>query len=96
MVEVLYFKFCRSYFILELVGGEVNASTSNRIDVTRETFRAPKKYFYQLIAFRRVYDVIWLLLNVGLDVVVFYISESIVWAVMTALFIEGVRRALKI
>ncbi len=96
IIELLYYKFYYQYLLLSLVGEPYIDDTAHTIDCTRTMFRARKEIFYQLIALRRVYDLSWLVFNLFIDLLVYYLSSSLEWALVSALTIEGVRRLLKV
>lgn len=96
IVEVLYYKYYLHYYIIWPVGEPHIDDNKQRIDVTRTRFRAGKDRFYQLIALRKVYDVIWLVGNLSIDLFVYLLFQSLEAALLSALTVEGFRRFLRI
>ncbi|WP_020411181.1 hypothetical protein [Microbulbifer variabilis] len=96
ILEVLYFKFYCRYEILDKVGEPFINHRNRVIDCTRVRFRARKSLFYQFIALRRVYDLFWLVLNLLIDVIVFFITTDIKFALLAALIVEALRRILRV
>jgi len=96
IIELLYYKYYYQYLLLSPVGEPDINDTKNIIDCTRTRFRARKEIFYQLIALRRVYDFSWLVFNLSVDLIVYYLSSNLEWALVSALTIEGIRRLLKV
>ena len=96
IIELLYYKFHWQYLLLMPLGEPYIDVKARTIDCTRTRFRARKEIFYQLIALRRVYDLSWLVFNLSVDLLVYYLSSSLEWALVSALTIEGARRLLKV
>ena len=96
IIELLYYKFYWQYLLITPVGEPYINDKARTIDCTRTRFRARKEVFYQLIALRRVYDLSWLVFNLSVDLLVYYLSSSLEWALVSALIIEGARRLLKV
>jgi hypothetical protein len=95
IIELLYYKFCCQYLLLHPVGETSINHNKKTIDCTRTRFRANKELFYQLIAFRRVYEISWLGFNLLVDILVLYFSYNINWAIISAISVEAIRRLLK-
>ena len=97
LVEVLYYKFYKKYYLIE---PESNAAlipdNKGNYNLTRIRFCIKKKLFHQLIAFRRVYDLSWLIFNGLCDTFVFFYTNSIELALFSAIAIEGIRRLIKL
>lgn len=96
LVEVLYYKFYCQYLLIAPVADVYADESGGHWDVTRVRFRLRKSLLYQLIAFRRVYLAEVLALNVVMDLLVFTLSNSIAFALLTAAVIEALRRLMKI
>ncbi|MCD9485460.1 hypothetical protein GLP25_20070 [Photobacterium phosphoreum] len=94
ILDVLYFKYyCRykMFCISSVVDNDLD-----EINCTRKVFFAKKGNFYQLIAFRRCYDLFWLVLNIFVDTIVYFYTNDISMVLISAISIEGIRRLLKI
>ena len=96
ILEVLYYKYYLQYLMIEPVQAPKRDELTKTINCTRTRFRAKKSMFYQLIYFRRVYDLTWLLTNVCIDLAVYLSSSDINLAIISALLVEGFRRLIKI
>ncbi len=96
LVQLLYFKYYKQYLILIPVGEPYINDAENRIDCTRTRFRARKEVFSQLITFRRIYELMWVIFNLSVDLIVYYFSKSIEWALLSAMCIEALRRFLRV
>ncbi|WP_139070537.1 hypothetical protein [Aliivibrio fischeri] len=95
-VEVLYYKYYHQYLLLTPVEKYDIDDQKNTINCTRTRFAAKKELFSELIAFRRVYELTWFLLNLSIDILVYYFSDSLQAAIATAIGIEALRRLLTI
>ncbi|MGI2121253.1 hypothetical protein ACRN9J_03500 [Shewanella baltica] len=96
IIELLYYKYSLQYLILSPVGKPYVNNEKNTIDCSRTRFRARKDIFYQFIALRRVYDLFWLVFNVTVDLIVFFVTTDIKFALLSALFVEAIRRLLRV
>ncbi|MCF9066254.1 hypothetical protein, partial [Vibrio parahaemolyticus] len=96
ILEVLYYKYCLQYMILESTSPPKVNELEKIINCTRTKFRANKSTFYQFIALRRVYDLSWLVFNISLDLLIYVWSNDLNAALLSALFVEGLRRAIKV
>ena len=96
LVELLYYKFYRQYLLIEPVGKCDADVSEGYLDVTRVRYRLRKSLLYQVIAFRRVYLAEMLALNVVMDLLVFAVSNSIAFALLSAALIEALRRLMKL
>ena len=96
IIEVLYYKYYKQYYFLDPLDVPRHDTNKNAIDVTRIRFRLKKDLLYQVIAFRRVYVASWVVLNFASDMVVFFGTNNIQWALVTAFVIEGIRRLLRV
>ncbi|ETZ09179.1 hypothetical protein [Vibrio parahaemolyticus] len=96
ILEVLYYKYCLQYMILESTSPPKVNELEKIINCTRTKFRVNKYTFYQFIALRRVYDLSWLVFNISLDLLIYVWSNDLNAALLSALFVEGLRRAIKV
>ncbi len=97
ILNLLYFKYHRIYGLIQPVkGSKYDADENKNIDLSYTRFQAKKSLFYQYIALRRVYDISWLVINISIDVFIYFVTSEIQWALLSALFVESVRRLLKI
>jgi hypothetical protein len=96
IIELLYYKFYLQYLILEPVSEPVINDAEKQIDCSRTRFRARKNLFYEFIAFRRVYDLFWLIANLSIDAIVLLATTDIQLALLSAFSVEAFRRILRI
>lgn len=96
IIQVLYYKYYLQYLLITPVAGPYLNHDTNTIDVTRIRFRLHKKLLYLVIAFRRVYLLSVIALNISIDLLVYHISNSLEAAVISAILVESVRRVFKI
>lgn len=96
IIELLYYKFYRQYLILEPVGKPIINDAEKQIDCSRTRFRARKNLFYEFIAFRRVYDLFWLIANLSIDAIVLLATTDIQLALLSAFTVEAFRRMLRV
>lgn len=94
ILEVLYYKYYWQYLIFDRVGDPHINGKEKIIDCTRTRFRAKKSLFYQMIALRRVYNLAWIIFNISIDILVYYLSSSIDAAILSGIAIETLRRLL--
>lgn len=95
-IEVLFYKYYKQYYLLQPAEEYDVDKESCSINCTRTRFSARKDLFSELIAFRRVYELCWLLFNVAIDIAVYLLSNSLEAAIASAISIEGIRRLLRI
>ncbi|EPW6912953.1 hypothetical protein ACWOYC_004607, partial [Vibrio parahaemolyticus] len=95
-LEILFYKYHRQYLLLMPAEDYDYDEKSKSIDCTRTRFTAKKELFAELIAFRRVYELFWLIFNLSLDILVFLVSDSLEATIATAISIEGLRRLLRV
>lgn len=96
IIELLYYKYYLQYLILTPVGEPTEDHTAKIIDCSWTRFRARKNIFYQFIALRRVYDLFWLVFNIAVDLIVFFATTDIKFALLSALTVEAIRRLLRV
>jgi len=96
IIELLYYKYSLQYLVLEPVGEPHVNNEQSTIDCSRTRFRARKEIFYQFIALRRVYDFFWLVCNLTIDLMVFFITTDIKFVLLSALAVEAFRRFLRV
>jgi len=96
IIELLYYKFHWHYLILDQVGEPQIDDKKKVIDCTRTRFRAKKDLFYQYIALRRVYDLSWVVFNLAIDLIVFFITTDLELVLISAISVEAIRRILRV
>lgn len=95
LVEVLYYKYHLQYAILKENDNPIKDEKLKVINCTGVFFSAFKEMFNQFISLRRVYEFSALVFNISIDLAVYYASERIDIAILSALIIESVRRIIK-
>jgi hypothetical protein len=99
--QLLYYKFYQHYLCLvpeEPIDGRSIRSdniTESKINLSRERFSMRHDLLYQVIAFRRVYILLWVVLNLSIDIIIF-LNFDLQAALTSALTIEGIRRMLRL
>ena len=96
--QLLYYKYYRHYLFLasEATIKENGAlDNENELNLSRDRFAMRHDLLYQVIAFRRVYILQWVIFNLLIDMVV-YFSMDLQAALLSALSIEGLRRILRL
>jgi len=96
LIELLFYKYYMQYLMIVPVSEDCLHVQNNKIDLTRSPFWFRKKLLYQVIAFRRVYIVSAIAMNLMVDVTVFICSSSLTITAITAVSLEGLRRLLKV
>ena len=96
VIEVLYFKYYGQYLILWPDSEIRHDEAKTEIDLTRYRFAAGKDRLNQLMALRKVYDGSWLIANLSIDALVWIASQNLESVLISALLVEGLRRALRI
>ncbi len=96
IVEVLYYKYHLQYYFLDRVSEPYIDDTKKTINVSRVRFRLKKHLLYQVISFRRVYITSWVVSNFVIDMLVYFFTQDIQWALLSALSIEALRRLVRI
>ena len=96
LVELLYYKYYLQYQMI-IPSSQDSIHVRNAvIDLTRSPFWFRKKLLYQVIAFRRVYIMSAIIFNLLADVAVFVCTSDLAITVVVAVFLEAMRRLLKI
>ncbi|NOX75475.1 MAG: hypothetical protein GXP17_02430 [Gammaproteobacteria bacterium] len=97
--QLLYYKYYKHYIFLASEGtineNEIIDKTGNALNLSRYRFAMRHDLLYQIIAFRRVYILQWIAFNLSVDTIL-YLSIDLQAALLSALTIEGVRRALRL
>ena len=96
IIEILYYKYYGQYLLMWPDSKIVHNDTKPRLDLTRYRFAVGKDRLYQILALRKVYDGTWLVANVSIDILVWLVTQKVETALLSALLIEGVRRALRV
>ncbi|MBL3591841.1 MAG: hypothetical protein JMN24_19010 [gamma proteobacterium endosymbiont of Lamellibrachia anaximandri] len=96
LIELLYYKYYLQYLMIIPSSQDSVHVKGKTIDLTRSPFWFRKKLLYQVIAFRRVYILSAITLNLTVDVAVFIYSSDLAVTAMVAVSLEATRRLLKI
>ncbi|WP_318408165.1 hypothetical protein [Photobacterium leiognathi] len=94
ILDLLYFKYYLRYKSLCI--SSIVDNNSENINCTRKKFFSRKGVSYQFIAFRRCYDIFWLIMNLFFDAIVYFYTNDISMVLVAALLFEGLRRIVKI
>lgn len=98
LYQVIYYKYFKHYFFL---ASESNFDENEFLQkdgslmLSRVRFGMRHDLLYQTIAFRRVYILLWVCLNLVLDLLVF-LTADLQAAIVAAVSIEAIRRLLKL
>ena len=97
--QLLYYKYYKHYLFLasETTINENNITdeSGKSLDLRRERFAMRHDLLYQVIAFRRVYILQWVIFNLSIDIIV-YLTMDLQAALLSALSIEGIRRLMRL
>jgi len=96
LIELLYYKYYLQYLMIIPSSENSVHVQNNTIDLTRTPFWFRKKLLYQVIAFRRVYILSAIALNITVDIAVFVYSSDLTVTAIVAISLEGIRRLLKV
>ncbi|WP_192891815.1 hypothetical protein [Vibrio bathopelagicus] len=99
LIEVLYFKYYKQYFLLKPAAAieKQDFNRENKIlDCSYIRFAAFKEVFYQVISLRRAYESCHFLANISVDITVFCYTNRIELALLSALVVESIRRLVKL
>lgn len=96
LIEVLFYKYYQQYFLIMPCSNTKFDTTSTSIDCTRNQFFSKKSVFNQLISIRRIYELTHIMLNLLIDLLVYIVTDRIDLALLSALFVESIRRILKV
>lgn len=99
LVEVLYYKFYKQYFLIrplhQIEEHEIDRK-SKTIDCSLIRFASFKEVLYQVISLRKVYELTHLATNVTIDTIVYFYTDRLDMAIFSAILIESIRRIVKI
>lgn len=94
--QLLYYKHYWHYlFLAREANIDEVVESDEEIDLRRERFAIRHDVLYQVIAFRRVYILLWVVFNLSVDIVL-YLTVDLQAALLAALSIEGIRRMLRL
>ena len=93
IIQLLYYKYYNVYFFLESKCSVIEHG--NTLNLSRVQFAMRHELLYQIIAFRRVYLLTWLIINITVDVLVYY-SQDLQSAILSALALEALRRISRV
>lgn len=96
--QVIYYKYFKQYLFLQPESYFDEAELVQKdgsLLLNRVRFGMRHELLYQTIAFRRAYILVWICLNLVLDLAVFATAD-IQAAIVSAVSIEAVRRILKL
>ncbi len=96
LIEVLYFKYYLQYTLIEPMEEPEIQKSGVVVDCTHVRFAVFKPKLWQIISFRRVYILCWLIINLAVDLSVYLVSNNITLAVLSAVVVEAVRRLFKV
>lgn len=91
--QLLFYKYYKHYSFLE--HESTPDESAKEIDLRNTRFAFKHDQLFQIIAFRRVYILQWVVLNLSIDLLVWSISD-IVTAFVAGVFIESIRRLIKL
>jgi len=94
--QLLYYKYYKHYLFLASEPSTQNiVEEENEVDLRRDRFAMRHELLYQVIAFRRVYILVWVIFNLFIDVII-YMTIDLQAALLAALSIEGLRRLFRL
>lgn len=96
--QVIYYKYFKQYLFLNPESNFEEAEFVQKdgsLLLSRVRFGMRHELLYQTIAFRRVYILVWMFLNLVLDLAVLALAD-IQSAIISAISIEAIRRMLKL
>ena len=96
ILQLMYYKFYLQYLFIEPLDEPYEDKQTNTIDVTRIRFHLRKDLLYLVIPFRRVYLLMAVILNLSADGVVYLVTTNWYVTIAAGIFLESVRRFLKL
>lgn len=97
LVDLLYYKFCEQYKLLDYDQKEANFDEKGGVlDLTRVKFFFRKSYLPQIIAFRRVYLLNAFIMNGIIDLITQCIWHNWLWTIIVGCLVESIRRLCKL
>ena len=90
ITEMMYYKFCKQYLILETEGNStINGSI---IDISETDFKVSKERLHQFMELKKLYNFIGATCNIAIDSVVYLVSKRIDIAIVSGAIFEYMRK----